>query len=97
MNIGNAIKEIRKVKGVTRKGLSEKAGVSVTALYNIENGLSWPSQETINKLCEALCCPVSYLLLFSVEEADIPMDKRDAFRVLLPLLKQFLLGKEDEK
>ena len=97
MNIGNAIKEIRKEKRVTRKGLSEKAGVSVTALYNIENGLSWPSQETINKLCEALGCPVSYLLLFSVEESDIPMDKRDAFRVFLPLLKQFLLGKEDEK
>lgn len=97
MNIGHAIEKIRNEKRVTRKDLSEKAGVSVTALYNIENGLSWPSQETINKLCEALCCPMSYLLLFSVEEEDIPMDKRDAFRVLLPLLKQFLLEKEDEK
>lgn len=50
MEIGQGIKTIRKLKRLTRKETACRVGVSVTALYNIEKGLSMPSQRTLNAI-----------------------------------------------
>lgn len=80
MDLGNAIKAIRKEKQVTRKELAERSDLSITALYNIENNLSFPSKDTINRLCTSLGIPVSFLMFYSLTEDDVPEEKRDFSR-----------------
>lgn len=91
MDLGNAIKNLRKSLKVSRKGLATDSGISITALYNIENNLSFPSKKTIDKICSTLGVPVSFLLLFSISEKDVPESKREAFRCLSIPLKVLLL------
>lgn len=91
MDLGNAIKNLRKSLKVSRKRLATNSGISITALYNIENNLSFPSKATIDKICSALGVPISFLLVFSITEDDVPENKREIFRHLATPLKAFLL------
>ena len=97
MNLGESIKTIRKAQGITRKDLAAVAGISMTALYNIETGRSLPSMSTLQRLAQAFGVPMAYLLVFSVTEDDVAEDKRTIFRQLMPLLKELLLPKEGKK
>ena len=92
MNIGKAIKDIRKAKGITQKELASLIDRSVNAVCDIEKGKSWPSMETVNRFAKALGVPQSYILLFSITEEDVPEDKRQIFKVLAEPLKKGLLN-----
>lgn len=91
MNIGNAIKEIRKRKGILQKDLAGKVGISVNALCLIENEKTFPSMSNINKICEALGVAQSVLMFFSISEEDIPEHKRELFHTLAEPLKDNIL------
>lgn len=93
MDLGTAIKTIRKQKKLTQKQLASECEISTHALCNIERGETFPSKNTISKLCKALAIPESYLLLFSLTEDDVPEDKKVLFRTLCEPLKQILLDK----
>ena len=93
MDLGNAIKSIRKELKISRKELASRSGISVTALYNIENNLSFPSKDTIYGICSALGVPVSYLMFYSLTEEDVPEEKREFFKVIIDPVKAFLMGK----
>ena len=84
---------IRKELKVSRVELAKRSDLSVTALYNIENNLSFPPKETIEKLCGSLHIPVSYLMLYSLTEDDVPDDKREFFKLAVGPVKAFLMGK----
>ena len=91
MDLGNAIRSLRKSLKVSRKKLAADSGISITALYNIESNLSFPSKATIDNICSALGVPISFLLVFSITEDDVPENKREIFRCLSLPLKVFLL------
>lgn len=93
MDLGNAIQTLRKELKVSRKELAERSNLSVTALYNIENNLSFPSKDTIDRLCSSLNIPVSFLMFYSITEDDIPEEKRTSFRFLQEPMKRFLMEK----
>lgn len=93
MNLGNAIMMLRKEQKISRVKLAERSNLSITALYNIENNLSFPSKETIDKLCASLEIPVSYLMFYSITEEDVPEEKRESFRFLQEPMKKFLMEK----
>ena len=96
MNIGNAIKTLRKRKKITQKQLAELSGISTNALCSIETGQSYPSMTTINKICSSLNVPESYLLLFSITEDDIPEGKKILYRTLCEPLREELINELDE-
>lgn len=91
MDLGNAIKTLRKQKKITQKQLAELSEISTNALCSIETGQSFPSKATITKICSSLKIPESYLLLFSITEDDIPEDKRVLYRALAEPLKEGLI------
>jgi transcriptional regulator with XRE-family HTH domain len=93
MNLGNAIQTLRKEQKISRKDLAERSCLSVTALYNIENNLSFPSKDTIERICSSLNIPISFLMFFSITEDDIPEDKRSSFHYLQEPMKKFLMEK----
>ena len=91
MDLGNAIKTLRKQKKITQKQLAELSEISTNALCSIETGQSFPSKATITKICSSLKIPESYLLLFNITEDDIPEDKRVLYRALAEPLKEGLI------
>ncbi len=62
------LQKLRKTGGMTQEELSEKAGISVEFLSNLERGINAPSFETLEKLSLALSVSVHYL--FNFEDDD---------------------------
>ncbi len=91
MDIGTAIKLLRKEKGIGQKQLAEMCEISVNALSQIEINASFPQKNTIRKICESLDIPISYLLFFSISEDDVPEDKKIVFNSLNIAIKSVLL------
>lgn len=54
INIGEAIKELRKEQNITKEQLAEKAGISVSHLEKIEAGARRPGIDTYQKLLKFL-------------------------------------------
>jgi transcriptional regulator with XRE-family HTH domain len=91
MDIGSAIKSIRTRKKITQKDLAAKCGISANALCSIEKNVSFPTKETIKRICDALQIPVSYLLFFSITEDDVPKDKQGIFNALKEPIQKVLV------
>jgi transcriptional regulator with XRE-family HTH domain len=91
MNIGTAIKSLRREKGLGQKELAENCGLSVNAVSQIETNSSFPHKNTIEKIAISLGVPVSYLLFFSISEDDVPEDKRNVFNTLNLAIKSILV------
>ena len=91
MDIGTAIKTIRKRKGITAKELSIMIEISANALCSIETNNSFPSKATIKKICKALNIPPAYLLFFSITDEDLPTESQALFNALYKPLKEALL------
>ena len=78
---------LRKKRGVTQKGLAEKAGTTQTVVSRLENVSVHPSLETVIKLAEALDA-VAEVHLIQVEqlkfsdEEEKPQDETPCFDVL---------------
>ncbi|MBP1631560.1 MAG: 3 family transcriptional regulator protein [Bacteroidetes bacterium] len=95
MDIGIAIKTLRKRKKISQKDLAKECNLSVNALCNIENNISFPQKSTISRICEVLNIPTSYLLFFSISDDDIPNDKKAVFDSLNSTIKNLLLDSID--
>lgn len=61
-NIHVNLRNIRKIKHMTLKTLSEKTGLSIGNLSNIERGLRSPTLDNLQKICSALNTSFSDLL-----------------------------------
>lgn len=96
MNIGQAIKILRHKNGMTQSQLAVKCGISTNALLALEKGRAYPPMATVEKLCKAFGIPQSYLLLASIEEGDVPEEKRVLYRALLEPLRNELLTKTED-
>lgn len=92
MKLGEAIKLLRKEKGLTQRELAYKCEISTNALCSIEKDYSFPSKETVRKLAMAFSVPTAYILLISLTEEDVPESKRHVFKKIHELLKELLLS-----
>lgn len=91
MDIGEAIKTLRTKQGMTQGQLAERCFVSVNAVSAWETGKSYPPKGTMKRICVALGIPTSYLLLASIEEEDVPEEKRALYKALLEPFRRELL------
>ena len=96
MDIGQAIKILRLQRGMTQGQLAARCGMSANALCSLEKGRAYPPMATVEKLCQAFDIPQSFLLMASIEESDIPEEKRVLYRALLVPLREELLTKDTE-
>lgn len=91
MNIGQAIVTIRKARKMTQKELADRCGMSQNAIVVLEKVRSYPPMETLKKLQSALGVPQSYIMLYAIEDGDIPTGKLQTARLLLDPLREYLL------
>ena len=87
INIGNKIKEFRKLKKMTMKALAEAIEVSSSLLSQIEKGSANPSINTIKNISEELDIP---LFLFFKEELT-----KDDFIVRKNRRRKIIFSKEE--
>lgn len=71
MNIGNAIRHIRKEKGLRQKDLIEITGLSQVFMSELERSKKMPSWPTLGQIADVLGTSVSYIIVRSVELADL--------------------------
>jgi len=64
------MKKIREEKGLSRRELADKIGVTVTALWKIENGKTRPKDMTINYFCFVLGIPLARLYTLAFDDRD---------------------------
>jgi transcriptional regulator with XRE-family HTH domain len=72
MNLGEAIKTCRKLRGFKQSKLAELSGVSVSHLCLIEKNKRDPSITTVESIAKALNTPLSVLIFIAAEKEDIP-------------------------
>lgn len=93
MTFGERVRDLRKAKNLSQRELADIISVNFTYLSKIENGkldfASFPSEDTIRKLADALDADVDELLLMAKkippDIRDRVIEKPDAFRKLAQL------------
>ncbi|MDP0506908.1 MAG: helix-turn-helix domain-containing protein [Fusobacterium sp. JB019] len=70
INVGLAIKNIRKQKKIFLKDVAEKSGISSSMLSQIEKGNANPSLNTIKAIADVLEVPLFKLFLENTEEEN---------------------------
>ena len=76
MKIGQAIKEIRMRKKIPQEYFAKKiCGVSTVTLRAIESGVRDPSRKIVDAIQKNLGIPYSYILLYSLTEDDVEIEK----------------------
>lgn len=87
MNIGNAIKELRKQKGFKQIDFAEKCGLSQSYLSLIEKGKKEPTLSLLKQIASTLSMPLPILFFMSLDKDDIADSKKDAFQLLESSIK----------
>lgn len=81
MNIGLALKDVRKAKGVKQYIAATGIGITQTYLSQIESGDKTPSVEVIEKVSGYYGVPIAVMLWGSIEESDIAEEKEASLRL----------------
>ena len=91
MNLGIAVKSVRKQLDITQYELAERCNLSQTSLSQIENGIKRPSPKTIKKICEVLEIPESVIYILGMQETDVPVNKKSVYDLIFPSIKNLAL------
>lgn len=65
--VGNNVRKLRNEKHITQEKLSERSGVSINTIRNMEKG-RWPSARTLELVCDALNVEAKILLSSEKDE-----------------------------
>ena len=85
MNIGIAIKHLRKTKTrLNQVEFAEAVGITQTYLSQIETGSKTPSLEILNWIALYFKIPLPVLFWFSLTEDDIQAPKKEQFKMVKP-------------
>jgi transcriptional regulator with XRE-family HTH domain len=73
MNVGLRVKQLRKMRNMTTKELSNLCGVSQSTISKLENGNRIPDIPIIEKICDAL--NITLLDFFMTEKMSEPLNE----------------------
>jgi transcriptional regulator with XRE-family HTH domain len=91
MNIGKAIKKIRKSSNTVNQGqFAAKIGITQSYLSQIESGKKLPSLDLLQVISNQSNIPMPAMLWFSLSESDIDIRKIEMFRSLKPIIDDLI-------
>lgn len=79
MDLGQTIKDLRQEKKLTQEQLATQCGMTQTYLSQIERNQKEPTLSALKDIATSLEVPIPVLFFLSIDEKDIPPEKRDAF------------------
>ena len=90
MDIGGTIKKIRKHKNLSQGKLAEKVGITNSYLSSIENNKVNCSMDTLQTIAKKLKVPLTVVMWYATEEADISVPKVKHFRDIKPHIDRLI-------
>ncbi len=96
LNLGLAIEECRKLKGVNKSQLAKDAGLSLPYLSQIIKGQREPSISILEKVSASLGIPSSLLIFLASEDSELSAISEETKRELRIISKQ-LIEKSTER
>lgn len=90
MNLGNTIKKIRSKRGIRQNELAERCQLSQTYLSLIENNQKEPNISTLKQICLCLDVPLPVVFFMSLDEHDVQINKKEAFKLVAPAINNFI-------
>jgi transcriptional regulator with XRE-family HTH domain len=90
MEIGIAIRKLRKERNIKQGVLAANSGLTQTFISQIEKGHKQPSHAAIRDIASALDVPAICLYLLAFDEKEFPIDKRKKFNLLYPTVKSII-------
>ena len=97
MNLGKTISQLRENRKLKQADFADVLAISQTYLSQIENNRKIPNISLLEKVSEKLGIPLPFIFVLALDEKDIPKNKEEHFRILEPLLKNFVLELIDTK
>ncbi len=68
MNIGDRLREVRRLRGISLRNLAKEVGVSASFISQVEQNKCQPSLDTLRKISRTLDVTTGYLLEFEQDE-----------------------------
>ena len=92
MNLGKTIKDLRLKAGLSQGKLAEMSGVTSSAISQIELGKIEPKKSVLDSIADALLpgANSTVLMVMSINEDDVPEDKKDFFIDIFPSMKKVM-------
>lgn len=90
MNIGKAIRTLRKNKLMTQGGFAASAGITQSYLSLIEKGHKKPSLEVLEQMADILNTPLPVLFWFGIEKEDVSEEKIYIYETLKPSIDNLI-------
>jgi transcriptional regulator with XRE-family HTH domain len=91
MDIGRAIKKLRKQQALNQSELANNVGITQTSLSQIESGAKKPNSGTLKKICNYFQVPELVVYLLATDSSDIPERNREMFEKVFPSVSGLLL------
>jgi transcriptional regulator with XRE-family HTH domain len=84
MNVGIAVKTIRKKLDFTQSQLADACKISQATLSQIEAGKKRPNDQTLKRICKCLEIPEAIIYIIAMEEGDVPASKKGVYQLIHP-------------
>jgi len=92
MNIGKAIKYLRKKHELNQQQLAKEAGLTQTALSQFESGARRPNAQSLKKLTDFFKVPEIVIYMLATEVNDVPDAKKEMFEKIFPNMQNLLIS-----
>lgn len=92
MELGKAIKALRKKKDLNQGEFSKRIGITQSYLSGIEKGRKKPSIEVVESIAKAIGVPLAVLFWFTLEEKDVHPDKLEAYNMIKPSVDKLVFS-----
>ena len=90
MNLGKAIADLRKAKGLKQNEFADSLGISQPLISRYELNKDIPNEKNLRRIAKALGISLPLLYFQSMEDSDIPESKKLQYDLLLPTIKQLI-------
>lgn len=90
MDIGKAIRTLRKTESMNQEEFAASVGITQSYLSLIEKGHKKPSLEVLQQMADILNTPLPVLFWFGIEREDVSEEKQYAFDVLKPSIDKLI-------
>lgn len=97
MNLGSAIEQCRKLKGLTKTELSDRSGLSISYLTLLEQGKrEAPNISVIEKIASGLGLPTSLLIFLASDDDEISSLTETTKNEIREVTKNLLLSSQGD-
>lgn len=90
MDLGKAIKEIRRARDISQARFAISIGVTQGHLSKVESGSTPPSIELLKMVSLMTNTPLAVLFWFTLTDEDVKSDRKEVYKIIKPAIDGFL-------